>query len=222
MAGVRRLRERAPRLHLRFRGNVVTETRESQERIAAIRRRDPETLEQVAQENLQPLLRAARAAGLSSDDAYDAVQETMLVLVEKADRFDGRARVRTWLFGILFNKVAERRRAFGREEAVDEIDAVVDARFDRAGQWIRPPRAPDAEVSARQAMAWLEECLEQVPERRRAAFMLREVEQLEVDEICNVLGVSRNNLGVLLFRARNALRECLERKGIQGSRDAAV
>jgi RNA polymerase sigma-70 factor (ECF subfamily) len=200
----------------------MTETREPREFIEAIRRRDPDALERAARDNLQPLLRAARAAGLSRDDAYDVVQEVMLVFVQKADQFDGRAKLRTWLFGILFNKVAERRRAFAREEAVDEIDAVVDARFDQAGQWIRPPRSPAADLSAAQAMDWLAECLEQVPERRRAAFVLREVEQLEPDEVCKALGISRNNLGVLLFRARNALRECLERKGIRGSADAQV
>jgi RNA polymerase sigma-70 factor (ECF subfamily) len=203
-------------------GHSLTELREPRERIDAIRRRDADTLESVARENLQPLLRAARAAGLSTDEAYDAVQETMLVFVAKAHEFDGRAKVRTWLFGILFRKVAERRRAFAREEPVDEIDALVDARFDQAGRWIRPPRSPAADMASDQAMAWLEECLQQVPERRRTAFLLREVEQLDTDEVCNVLGVTPNNLGVLLFRARNALRECLELKGIRGSADVAL
>jgi RNA polymerase sigma-70 factor (ECF subfamily) len=196
--------------------------REPRERIDAIQRRDPAALEQVARENVGPLLRGARAAGLSGADAYDAVQDALFVFVQKADRFDGRASLRTWLFGILFNKVAERRRAVAREEAVDDIEAVVNARFDARGQWLRPPRSPDAEVAAGQVMAALEECLDRLPERRRAAFVLREVEQLEVDEVCNVLDVSRNNLGVLLFRARNGLRECLESKGIEGSADVAL
>jgi RNA polymerase sigma-70 factor, ECF subfamily len=188
----------------------------------AVRRRDPAALEAVARENIGRLVRAARAAGLSPTDASDAVQDTLLVFVEKADRYDGRASVRTWLFGILFNKIAERRRAVAREQAADDIEDVVNARFDTRGQWIRPPRAPDAAVAAGQAMEALEECLEALPERRRAAFVLREVEQLDVDEVCNVLAVSRNNLGVLLFRARNALRECLEAKGIEGSGDVAL
>lgn len=188
----------------------------------SIRSRDPAALEAVARENIGPLLRGARAAGLNGADAYDVVQEVLLVFVQKADRYDGRASVRTWLFGILFNKIAERRRAVAREETVDDIDAVVDARFDARGQWIKPPRSPDAELAAGQAMKMLEECLDQLPERRRVAFVLREVEQLDVDEVCNVLHVSRNNLGVLLFRARNALRECLESKGIEGSADVAL
>lgn len=200
----------------------MTDLREPRERIDAICSRDPDAIEGVARENMQPLLRAALAAGLSEDEAYDAVQETMLVFVEKAHEFDGRAKVRTWLFGILFRKVAERRRAFAREETVDEIDAVVDARFDQSGRWMRPPRSPAADLASDQAMDWLEECLQQLPERRRTAFLLREVEQLDTDEVCNVLGVTSNNLGVLLFRARNALRECLELKGIRGSTDVEV
>lgn len=200
----------------------MTTLREQPDRIDGIRRRDPAVLEAVARANFQPLLRGARAAGLTGDDAYDVVQEALLVLVQKAEAFDGRASVRTWLFGILFNKVAERRRAFAREAPVDDIETVVSARFDQAGRWLRPPRSPDADLAAGQAMEWLEECLERLPERRRAAFVLREVEQLELEEVCNILEVSRNNLGVLLFRARNGLRECLEAKGIRGSADVAL
>lgn len=179
-------------------------------------------MEAVARETLPALLRGARAAGLSADDAHDVVQETLLVFVQKAQEFDGRARVLTWLFGILFHKIREQRRAFAREETVDDIQAAVDARFDAAGRWLRPPLSPDREAAADQAMAWLGDCLEQLPGRRRAAFVLREVDQLEIDEACKVLDVSRNNLGVLLFRARNALRECLEKKGIRGSNDVVL
>jgi RNA polymerase sigma-70 factor, ECF subfamily len=200
----------------------MAEPREPQERIDAIRARDPDTLERVVRENLQLLVRAARAAGLDGDDAHDAVQETMLVFVRKADQFDGRATVRTWLYGILLKKVAERRRAFAREETVDDIEAVVDARFDAAGRWSRPPRGPDANFAADQAMQWLEECLQQLPDRRRTAFVLREVDQLDTHEVCKALEISPNNLGVLLFRARNALRECMETKGIQGARDVVL
>ncbi len=47
------------------------------------------------------------------------------------------------------------------------------------------------------------------------AFVLREVEGLSTEEICKILEVSRTNLGVLIYRARNRLRECLEAKGVK-------
>jgi len=48
---------------------------------------------------------------------------------------------------------------------------------------------------------------------------MKEIEGLKTDEICNIMEVSVTNLGVLLHRARNRLRECLEGKGI---RDASA
>ena len=62
--------------------------------------------------------------------------------------------------------------------------------------------------------------MEEAPKRQRLAFHMREVEQLSSDEICKILEVSRTNLGVMLFRMRNRLRECLEAKGLSGSADA--
>ena len=71
-------------------------------------------------------------------------------------------------------------------------------------------------------MRWLTECLDLLADRRRLAFTLREVEQLETAEICKILDVSPNTLGVLLFRARNELRECMETKGLRGADDVAM
>ncbi len=44
---------------------------------------------------------------------------------------------------------------------------------------------------------------------QRMAFVLREVEGMDTREICKIVEVTRTNLGVLLHRVRNRLRECL-------------
>ena len=46
-------------------------------------------------------------------------------------------------------------------------------------------------------------------------FILREVEELSTEDICNVLGITRTNLGVMLHRIRNRIRDCLESKGVR-------
>ncbi len=61
------------------------------------------------------------------------------------------------------------------------------------------------------------DCLETLPAVQRIAFHLREIEEITTPEICKKMAVSTTNLGVLLFRARNRLRECIERKGIKGA-----
>lgn len=168
------------------------------------------------------LWRAARGAGLSEADAEDVVQETLLVFLRRFEDYDGSASQRTWLFGILLNKIRELRRAGAREEAMADIETVLDARFDPTGRWIRPPRTADATVALQPAGEWLNQCLEGLPERSRFAFFLKEAEGHSTGEICKILEVTANNLGVILFRARAALRECLEAKGIRRSSDATL
>lgn len=200
----------------------MASTPELPEVVAGINRRDPVTLDRVARTHLPALLRAARAAGLGEDDAYDIVQAALLVFIERAKDFDGRAPVLSWLMGILYRKVQEHRRSLSREGPVSAQDEAFERRFDSEGMWIRPPVSPEAYTASEQAMTWLADCLEQLADRRRLAFVLREVEQLDTLEICKILDMSPNTLGVLLFRARNALRECMEHKGLHGAGDVEM
>ncbi|MDZ4863526.1 MAG: sigma-70 family RNA polymerase sigma factor [Gemmatimonadota bacterium] len=189
-------------------------------RTEGIRNRDPDTLQAVVRESLPMLLRAARGAGLPPDRVEDVVQETLLTFLARAEDFDGRARVRTWLYGILLKKISRAFEGVRRAQETEEIDDVVESRFTDAGRWAQPPRGPGVGGDRERVRTWLDECLEGLPDRRRMAFVLREVEELSTEEVCKVLEVSPNNLGVLLFRARNGLRECLETKGVRGRHDA--
>jgi RNA polymerase sigma-70 factor (ECF subfamily) len=190
--------------------------RESPDRAAAIRARDPAALEAVVRECLPALLRAALASGLPRDRAEDAVQASLLVFVQRAASFDGRARVCSWVHGILARKVMEERRTTQRRGREEDIDGVMESRFDPSGSWVRPPRDPGEALESEELRRELASCLDELSERQRLAFALREVEGMRTDEICKILEVSANNLGVLLFRARNGLRECLESKGFDG------
>ena len=197
-------------------------TVESPERTAGIRRRDPATLDQVIRESLPGLLRAARAAGLPAEQAEDAAHAAVLVFLQRAEAFDGRARASTWLYGILANKVAEARRADTREQGVDDIDQVFEARFDATGTWSHPPVGALEHLAREDARRFIAACLEGVPERQRRTLILRHVDEVDTDTACKILAVSPNNLGVLLFRARARMRECLETSGVRGSADAQV
>lgn len=195
---------------------------EQPELVAAIRRADPQALEGVVRENLPGLLRTARAAGLSPDRAEDVVQASLMVFIQRAADFDGRARASTWIQGILVRKIWEERRVVRRENDQDDIDLVVESRFDTRGNWVRPPQGPAEALARGEFRRELQTCLDGLAHRQRVAFTLREVEGFDTEEVCNILDVTANNLGVLLFRARNGLRECLESKGFEGSRDASL
>ncbi|MCH8146064.1 MAG: sigma-70 family RNA polymerase sigma factor [Gemmatimonadetes bacterium] len=182
---------------------------------AQIRERDVQALEEVVRRYLAQILRAARGAGLPPQLAEDVAQDTFVTFIETAHRFEGRSHVRTWLFGILYKKIAPARRGLLRDHEMDDIEEVFEQRFDAAGSWIRPPRPVDAEVYDAEVRQGISGCLDRVPTNQRMAFVLREIEGMDTQEICKILEVTRTNVGVLLHRVRNRLRECLEAKGME-------
>lgn len=117
--------------------------------------------------------------------------------------------------GIFYNKVFEHLRKLKRERLTDPIDDMMESRFDARGSWGQPPADCEAEVFAREAWEIIETCHETLPRAQRIAYYLREVEGLTAPEICKELNVSVTNLGVLLYRGRNRLRECVEKKGLK-------
>lgn len=195
---------------------------EALELVRRIQAREPEALAAVVRAHLSQVLRAARGAGLDPQRAEDVTQSTFATFVEKAAEFEGRSQVRTWLFGILYRKIAEAHRELHRETRVDDIEEVVEQRFKPDGSWMRPPEQVDALMHRAEIRKLIEDCLNGVPLQQRMAFVLREVEGLLSEEICKILDVTRTNLGVLLYRVRNRLRECLETKGLKGSSDAQL
>ncbi len=104
-------------------------------------------------------------------------------------------------------------------EADAEGDAVADAHFTPdafliGGAWKRPPQSWDGEVSAlaerREFWAVFARCRDQLPTRQAAAFIMRTVEDVPPEALCQELGISATNLWVMLHRARTRLRACLE------------
>lgn len=182
---------------------------------ALIRNRDPEALAAVVQDCLFPILRAARIACMDPPLAEEVTQATFVTFIETAERFQGRSTVRTWLFGILYRKIAEDRRAQQKTVQLDDIESLLEERFNSRGSWARPPRPVDLKIYDTEVRSALEHCLRAAPARQRMAFVLREVEGLTTLEICKILGVTKTNLGSLLCRVRNRLRECLEARGVR-------
>ena len=181
-----------------------------------LKKRDDGAWESVVDTYLPQLLRAAGGMGFSADESRDMAQSVFVALMAGIDRFEGRSQLRTFLFGIFYNKVSEHLREKQRAEKNDPIDDVMESRFDRNGKWWQPPLDLEEQLYGREARQIVEECLETLPASQRIAFYLREVEEISTAEICKKMAVTATNLGVLLFRARNRLRECVEKKGARG------
>lgn len=158
-----------------------------------------------------PMLATCLGLGFSKDAAEELVHDTFVAFLKAVERFEGRSQIKTYLFGILYNKASDMRRQTKREEASDEIEAMFEQRFNTKGMWISPPKGPEKEAESQELKQWIETCAEKLPINQRMAFFLKEVEDQTTDQICKILDVSTTNLGVLMFRARTKLRECLEK-----------
>ena len=160
------------------------------------------------------LLRYASMQLRNPDAAEDVVQETLLAALAGEAGFAGRSNLRTWLTGILKHKIVDAIRRASREQPAETADADADAgEFDERGHWREAPDAwesPDSALEQTQFLAALQKCLEALPARTAEAFMMREHLGLETGEICKELGVTSTHCWVLLYRARMALRQCLE------------
>jgi RNA polymerase sigma-70 factor (TIGR02943 family) len=164
------------------------------------------------------LYRYALTRVRTPDVAQDLVQETLLAALRNRDQFAGRSSERSWLCGILKNKIVDYYRQVGRETSFTDLEFLADefsVKFVDGG-WIHrdAPKEwkPAAEVVTHRAEFWtvIHGCLGKLPHRIANVFMLREIEEISTGEICKTLSVSEPNVWVMLHRARMALRECLE------------
>jgi RNA polymerase sigma-70 factor (TIGR02943 family) len=158
-----------------------------------------------------------------SAKAEDAVQETFLAALKGCKTFAGRSAEKSWLVGILKNKIYDYYRKASRETSFTDMEFYSDEESDRfipAGLfkdgWIHElgplewSSAPGASLDSQEFWKTFHDCTSKMPKNVAAVFNLREVDGVESKEICAMLNISESNLWVMLHRARMALRRCLE------------
>lgn len=188
------------------------------------------TLDQQLNAMRSDLLRFARLQLRDSASAEDVVQEALIAALAGSEGFASRSSLKTWVFSILRNKIVDVIRSRSREVPLSELaddeegdERLAEALFDHGGHWraeAQPGRWRDPEDSFEQQQFWaiFEICLDQLPEKTARVFSLRELLGFETDEICKETGISATNCWVVLHRARQALRVCLEQRWFMGVR----
>jgi RNA polymerase sigma-70 factor, ECF subfamily len=154
--------------------------------------------------------------------AEDAVQETFLAALKGGKTFAGKSAEKSWLVGILKNKVFDYYRTAGREKAFTDLEFYSDEESGRfvadgafKGSWLNelgPQEWPNPGQNLDNEKFWqaYRDCSGKLPKNIATVFNLRELDGMESREICALLNISESNLWVMLHRARMALRRCLE------------
>lgn len=191
--------------------------------VEALRRGEEEAFARLMDRYSPSMLRVAMTFVPSRAVAEEVVQESWLGVLDGVGRFEGRSSFKTWLFQILANRAKTRgtreRRYVPLTPAGEEggEEAAVDpARFLADGHWRRPPEqwdrgTPERLLLGREALGQIERAIGGLPDQQRQVITLRDIEELEAAEVCNILDISETNQRVLLHRARAKVRQALER-----------
>ena len=157
---------------------------------------DPAAIEAILRA-IHPLVRNVCRGMLNDEaDAEDATQNALINVVRNIDRFDGRSSFTTWVYRIATNAAIDEGRRRGRRrsrivhdesEVVDEVGTTAQNRVDDADQ--------------------LGSLLRQLPDEFRVAVVLRDVMDLDYDEIARILGVPGGTVRSRIARGRTRLAE---------------
>jgi RNA polymerase sigma-70 factor, ECF subfamily len=155
--------------------------------------------------------------------AEDCVQETLLSAIQSLASYGGKSTERTWLTGILKHKIIDHFRKHSREVPLEPSDTDLsefDPLFEREDEFkdhwhdnLSPRiwrRSPDEALQENEFFDVLQNCMSKLPERVATVFSMREMNELDTEEICEILSLSSSNFWVMMHRARMALRRCIE------------
>lgn len=185
------------------------------ELVRRIVRRDNVAFEAMMRQYNRKLFRIARSILKDDAEAEDALQEAYFDAYRNIESFRGDARLATWLTRLVINQALARLRKRRRDRVVvpfnggddpndgnPDIEAIADTGSE----------SPEAAATRSQMRRLLERKIDELPVAFRSVFVMREVEELSVEETAECLSIPAATVRTRLFRARAMLREALARE----------
>ena len=182
------------------------------ELVALARAGHAEAVRRIVQTHNRKLYRVARAVLHDDSEAEDVVQETYVRALSNLDRFRGDSSLATWLTRIAVNEALGRLR---RRRPKVELDALDTAQERDRMQVIPFPGTrgegdPEQAAARQEIRRLLERAIDQLAEPFRIVFVLRDIEELSVEETAEQLGLRPETVRTRLHRARTQLRKTLD------------
>jgi RNA polymerase sigma-70 factor (ECF subfamily) len=177
------------------------------------RNRDGAAVRLIMQRHNRRLYRTARSVLKDEAEAEDVVQETYVRAFTHLDGFRGEAQLSTWLTRIALNEALGRLRRRRITVGLEDIDAINDQGEARV---IYLPSArqdsdPEAAAARAEVRRLLERAVDQLPDPFRMVFVLRDIEEMSIEETASQLGLRPETVKTRLHRARRLLQQSLAR-----------
>ncbi len=141
----------------------------------------------------------------NEDDAKDVVQESFIRAWNNLGRFDVQRKFTTWLFRIVSNACLDHLRARRRRSDRFVPENAADGGSQTTGDDSATDRASNADLA--RLIAGL---THRLPPRQRLVFTLRDLQDLSVEEVAEVTGLSPDTIKANLYHARRTIRKYLE------------
>ena len=165
------------------------------ELVASLCRGDAESYRHLYERFAPRLTRILLRIFSDSQLARDAVQATFLVVFQKINRFDGRSALLTWMTRVAINEAHALRRKNSRRPTATTLE--------------EPARNPEQQHGDRELQHKLHALIAALPEEKRTALLLFEIEGFSVQEIADITGEPRGTVLARLSRTRSELQKDL-------------
>ena len=155
------------------------------------------------------LYKLGRSYNYNHDDTQDLMQDTYIDAYKNLGQYKGIANFKTWLFRIMLNNCFRKKEKLSyKNEVMQDINDNSKPLFSHSGH--------DTEriVHNKELGEIIEKALSEIPFDYRMAFSLREINGLNVAETAELLDISEANVKVRVNRAKNMLREIIEKNYI--------
>ena len=184
-----------------------------------VRRGSPTAFGAMMRRYNRRLYRTARAILKDDSLAEDALQEAYLAAFRHMDEFRGDAALSTWLTRIVVNQALQALRRTRRDRVVVPFEES-DAQHEALNVADSPDTGPENMLLRAQTRRLIERNIDALPEGYRTVFVLREVEDLTVEETAAALDIPAATVRTRLFRAKARLRESLAQAMDAATQDA--
>jgi len=180
--------------------------------LARLRSGDDAAFAELIERNAGRMLAAAKRLLRDEDEARDAVQDGFMSAFKSIAAFNSEAKISTWLHRIVINAALMRLRS-RKHRAERSIDDLL-PRFDEHGAWAeetgRLTASSQELLEQRETRIAVRRCIDQLPDTYRQVLLMRDIEELDTDEVAALLGITPNAVKIRLHRARQALRTRIE------------
>lgn len=176
------------------------------EQTRRLRAGDPLAFQEFFDSYADPLYRLANGLLQNPAEAEDVVQDAFIKVITRLDSFDGRSKMSTWLYRVVYNTAIDRLR---RNEPVPLPDDADEPALPAMPQNFIAWDSPEKRLLDQELNIIIDQAKESLPDAYRLVFTLRDIEMLSTAETAAILEISPNLVKVRLHRARLILREKL-------------